>query len=68
VRLRTDAAKRMHVRKNSLYLEFRLVLRLGTDWRPINDRNQLALLLAEERFTDGSLQRSQPDTTEGTAA
>jgi hypothetical protein len=68
VRLRTKASERMHVRENALYLVFKLVLRLGTNWRPINGRDQLALLLAGERFTDGRLQRSQPATTEGTAA
>ena len=68
VRLRTNAAERMRVRENALYLVFKLELRLGTNWRPINGRTQLALLLAGERFTDGGLQRSQPATTEGTAA
>ncbi|MHB1501783.1 MAG: IS256 family transposase [Candidatus Dormibacteria bacterium] len=68
VRLRTDATKRMHVRENALYLVFKLVLRLGTRWHPINGRNQLTLLLAGERFVDGRLQRSQPTTMEGSAA
>ncbi|MHB1640740.1 MAG: hypothetical protein ACYCUD_13060 [Candidatus Dormibacteria bacterium] len=66
--LRTDATKRMHVRENALYLVFKLVLRLGTRWHPINGRNQLTLLLAGERFADGRLQRSQPTTMEGSAA
>lgn len=66
VRLRTNAAKRMRVRENALYLVFKLVLRLSTNWRAINGRNQLSLLLAGERFVDGRLQR-QP-TTEGAAA
>ena len=68
VRLRTDAAKRMRVRENALYLVFKLVLRLALNWRQINGRNQLTLLLAGERFVDGCLQRSQPITKEGTAA
>ncbi len=66
VRLRTNAAKRMRVRENALYLVFKLILRLGTNWRAINGRNQISLLLAGERFVDGRLQR-QP-ATEGAAA
>jgi putative transposase len=66
VRLRTNAAKRMRVRENALYLVFKLILRLSTNWRAINGRNQLSLLLAGERFVDGRLQR-QP-TQEGVAA
>ena len=68
MRLRTDATKRMQVRENALYLAFKLVLRLSTEWHPINARNQLTLLLAGERFVDGRLQRTQPTTEEGTAA
>jgi putative transposase len=67
VRLRTDAARRMRVRENALYLVFKLVTRLSINWRCINAPNQLALLLAGERFVDGKLQRQQP-STEGTAA
>ena len=59
VRLRTDATKRMRVRENALYLVFKLVTRLSTNWRAINGPNQLALLLAGERFIDGKLQRDQ---------
>jgi transposase-like protein len=66
VRLRTNAARRMRVRENALYLVFKLVMRLSTNWRAINGRNQLSLLLAGEHFADGRLQR-QP-TQEGAAA
>lgn len=66
VRLRTNAAKRMRVRENALYLVFKLVTRLSLNWRAINGPNQLLLLLAGERFVDGKLQR-QPNT-EGVAA
>jgi hypothetical protein len=41
-------------------------MRLSTNWRAINGRNQLSLLLAGERFVDGRLQR-QP-TQEDAAA
>lgn len=67
VRLRTDAARRMRVRENALYLVFKLVTRLSMTWRHINAPNQLSLLLAGEGFIDGKLQR-QPATTEGAAA
>jgi putative transposase len=66
VRLRTDAAKRMRVRENALYLVFKLVTRLSMNWRAVNGPNQLLLLLAGEHFIDGKLQR-QPNT-EGVAA
>jgi transposase-like protein len=66
VRLRTNAARRMRVRENALYLVFELVMRLSTNWRAINGRNQLSLLLAGEHFADGRLQR-QP-TQEGATA
>ncbi|MGH7691205.1 MAG: hypothetical protein ACREOA_00655 [Candidatus Dormibacteria bacterium] len=60
VRLRTDAAKRMRVRENALYL----ATRLSTNWRSINapDQrsinapNQLQLVLAGQRFAAGRLQ------------
>ena len=40
VRLRTDAAKRMRVRENVLYLVFKLAVRLSTNWRGINAPNR----------------------------
>jgi transposase-like protein len=55
VRLRTDASKRLRVRENALYLVFKLILRLSTNWRGINAPNQLRLLLAGRRFQDGKL-------------
>jgi len=66
VRLRTDAAKRMRVRENALYLVFKLVTRLSMNWRAVNGPDQLLLLLAGERFIDGKLQRQT--NTEGVAA
>jgi hypothetical protein len=45
----------MRVRENALYLVFKLVMRLSTNWRAINGRNQLSLLLAGDRFVDGRL-------------
>ncbi len=55
VRLRTNAAKRMRVRENALYLVFKLVCRLSLNWRAINAPNQLTLLLAGHRYLDGKL-------------
>ncbi len=67
VRLRTDAAKRMRVRENVLYLVFKLAVRLSPNWRGINAPNQLDLLLAGHRFVDGRLQLTQPSLEETTA-
>lgn len=55
VRLRTNASKRMRVRENALYLTFKLILRLGLNWRSINAPNQLRLLLEGHQFRDGKL-------------
>jgi putative transposase len=55
VRLRTNASKRLRLRENALYLVFKLILRLSTNWRGINAPNQLRLLLAGHRFQDGQL-------------
>jgi transposase-like protein len=60
VKLRTNAAKRMRVRENALYLVFKLVCRLGTNWRRLNAPNQLELLLVGHRFVDGKLHVDQP--------
>ena len=55
VKLRTNGTKRMRVRENALYLVFKLVCRLSTNWRSINAPNQLALLLDGHAFVDGKL-------------
>ena len=67
VKLRTNGTKRMKVRENALYLVFKLVCRLSTNWRSINAPNQLTLLLAGHPFADGKLQLDQ-STQEGIAA
>ena len=43
------------MRENALYLTFKLILRLGLNWRSINAPNQLQLLLEGHRFRDGKL-------------
>lgn len=68
VRLRTNAAERMKVRENAAYLVFKLVIRVSTNWRPINGRNQIELLLAGETFVNGKLKRAAQTVKEGTAA
>lgn len=55
VKLRTNATKRMHVRENVLWLVFKLVCRLSTNWRSINAPNQIRLVLDGHRFVDGKL-------------
>lgn len=40
---------------NGGYLTFKLVCRLSPTWRLINNINQLTLLLAGHRYTDGKI-------------
>jgi transposase-like protein len=64
VRLRTDVAKRMGRRENALYLVFKLVERLGQNWRALNGgRTVMSLVLAGKRFVDGVLQETDTVTT-----
>jgi len=56
VRLRTNVAKRMGNRENALYLVFKLVARLGQNWRALNGGRTLMTLILEGRsFIDGVL-------------
>lgn len=55
VRLRSNGAKRVQVRESALYLTFKLILRLGLNWRAFNAPNQLQLLLQGHQFRDGKL-------------
>lgn len=55
VRLRTNAAKRMRVRENALYLVFKLVCRLSLNWRALDGPNQIRLLFLGHRYEDGKL-------------
>jgi putative transposase len=68
VRLRTNAARRMHVRENALYLVFKLVHRLSLNWRAINAPNQLLLLLQGHRFVNGRIQLPDSPGKEDIAA
>ena len=57
VRLRTDVAKHMGKRENALYLVFKLVVRLGQNWRALNGgRTIMSLVLTGRRFVNGILQ------------
>jgi putative transposase len=60
VRLRTDVAKRARRRENALYLVFKLVQRLGLNWRALNGgANLMALVRAGAVFNDGALQQNE---------
>ncbi len=57
VRLRTEATKRMRTRETALYLVFKIVERLGRNWRALNGgENLMTLVLEGCVFKDGSLQ------------
>jgi transposase-like protein len=57
VRLRTRVAKRMGKRENAVYLVFKIVDRLGQNWRALNGgRTLMTLVLAGETFANGILQ------------
>jgi putative transposase len=67
VRLRTRVAKRMQRRENALYLVFKVIERLGQNWRALNGgQTVMTLVLAGEVFKDGVLQREHG--SEGQAA
>lgn len=57
VRLRTEAAKRMRTRETALYLVFKIIERLGRNWRALNGgENLMHLVLEGCTFKDGLLQ------------
>jgi transposase-like protein len=69
VRLRTDAARRMHCRDNALYLVFKMVERLSSNWRGLNGgENLMALVLEGCVFKDGIRQSKQSAQRVPTAA
>ena len=50
----------MRRRDNALYLVFKIVERLGRDWRSLNGGDNLMTLVLEGReFKDGILQREK---------
>ena len=58
MRLRTDATKRMRQRETALYLVFKVIQRLGQNWRaPAGGENLMALVLEGCVFEDGIRQR-----------
>ena len=66
VRLRTNVAKRMQRRENAVYLVWKVVERLGQNWRTLNGgRTVMTLVLAGCQFVDGIL---QPGVRAGTVA
>jgi transposase-like protein len=57
VRLRTEVAKRVKNRDNAVYLVFKLIERLGQNWRALNGgRSLMTLLLSGAKFSDGIFQ------------
>jgi transposase-like protein len=63
VRLRTDVAKRARKRENALYLVFKIVQRLGRNWRALNGGPSLMQMIAAGAvFKDGLLQESVQET------
>lgn len=57
VRLRTEATKRMRTRETALYLVFKIVERLGRNWRALNGgENLMTLVLEGCTFKNGILQ------------
>lgn len=63
VRLRTDVAKRARKRENALYLVFKVVQRLGRNWRALNGGPELMQMVADGAvFRDGVLQEPDQET------
>ena len=63
VRLRTDVAKRARKRENALHLVFKVVQRLGRNWRALNGGPALMQMVAEGVvFRNGVLQESDQET------
>ena len=60
VRLRTNVAKRIGNRENALYLVFKIVGRLGQNWRALNGgRTLMTLVLEGGCFRNGVLERGE---------
>ena len=69
VRLRTDATKRMRQRETALYLVFKIIQRLGQNWRALNGgENLMALVLEGCVFQDGVRQRKPAPEPAASAA
>lgn len=69
VRLRTNAAKRMRKRSAALYLVFKVIERLGGNWRALNGgENLMALVLEGCVFKDGLRQGRLPTNQLATIA
>jgi transposase-like protein len=69
VRLRTDATKRMRQRETALYLVFKVIQRLGQNWRALNGgENLMALILEGSVFEDGIRQRTPASQSAARAA
>lgn len=60
VRLRTDATKCMRQRETALYLVFKLVQRLGQNWRALNGGENLMTLVLEGCVFQDGIRRLKP--------
>src|SRR5712692_1200185 len=60
VRLRTDATKRMRQREAALYLVFKVIERLGQNWRALNGGENLMALVLEGCIFEDGIRRPKP--------
>lgn len=63
IRQRTDVAKRARQRENALYLVWKMMMRLGRNWRALNGGPRLmAMVAAGTVFKDGLLAEADQQT------
>jgi putative transposase len=63
IRQRTDVAKRARQRENALYLVWKIMLRLGRNWRALNGGPRLMQMVAAGAvFRDGLLAEGDQQT------
>jgi transposase-like protein len=60
VRLRTDATKRMRQRETALYLVFKVIQRLGQNWRALNGGENLMTLVLEGCVFEDGIRQPKP--------
>jgi putative transposase len=68
VRLRTDATKRMRTREAALYLVFKIVERLGRNWRALNGGENLMTLVLEGCVFKDGIRQPRPAPEEAARA
>jgi transposase-like protein len=60
VRVRTDATKRMRQRETALYLVFKVIQRLGQNWRALNGGENLMTLVLEGCVFEDGIRQPKP--------